>query len=238
MTVSETRALELLHGRDAAFINADMEAYLALWEPDGTIEFGAHRFVGAEAMRQAIVAAWNVSRAIHMETRAYAIHGGSILNEFTRAQQQALGRRDPSVGAEEQQRERGRDQDRHLADHELPRDDERAEQRAAAEDREHVEDVAAYHVADRDVVAPVEDGGEAHDELRRARAVGHHRETDHERRHAPMSASPDAPGTSSSPPAKSRARPTPNRTHSAVNVPPSDRLPSGAVSAGASAGSP
>ena len=82
MTISETRALELLHGRDAAFIHSDIEAYLALWEPEGTIEFGAHRFVGAEAMRQAIVAAWNVSRALHMETRAYAIHGSSILNEF------------------------------------------------------------------------------------------------------------------------------------------------------------
>ena len=82
MTISETRVLELLHGRDAAFINSDIEAYLALWEPEGTIEFGAHCFVGAEAMRQAIVAAWNVSRALHMETRAYAIRGSSILNEF------------------------------------------------------------------------------------------------------------------------------------------------------------
>lgn len=82
MTVSETRALELLHGRDAAFMNADIEAYLALWEPDGTIEFGAHRFVGTAAMREVIVAAWNVSRALLMETRAYAIHGGTILNEF------------------------------------------------------------------------------------------------------------------------------------------------------------
>jgi hypothetical protein len=33
-------------------------------------------------MRAAIVAAWNVSRALHMETRAYAIRGRSILNEF------------------------------------------------------------------------------------------------------------------------------------------------------------
>lgn len=82
MTVSETRALELLHGRDAAFMNADIEAYLALWEPDGTIEFGAHRFVGAASMREAIVAVWKVSRALHMETRAYALHGRSILNEF------------------------------------------------------------------------------------------------------------------------------------------------------------
>jgi len=82
MTISETRALELLHGRDAAFMNADIEAYLALWEPDGTIEFGASRFVGAAAMREAIVGAWNVSRALHMETRAYAIHGCMLLNEF------------------------------------------------------------------------------------------------------------------------------------------------------------
>lgn len=82
MAVSESRALELLHGRDAAFMNADIEAYLALWEPNGTIEFGADRFVGAVAMRDAIVAAWNASRALLMETRAYAIRGDSILNEF------------------------------------------------------------------------------------------------------------------------------------------------------------
>lgn len=82
MTVSETRALELLHGRDDAFMNADIDAYLSLWEPDGTIEFGAHCFVGTAAMGEAILAAWNVSRAVHMETRDYAVNGRSILNEF------------------------------------------------------------------------------------------------------------------------------------------------------------
>jgi hypothetical protein len=82
MTLSETRAAEMLRIRSEAFMNADIETYMSLWSEDGVIEMGSHRFVGAQAIRNAISGAWSASRVLHFETRSFAIRGNQLLNEF------------------------------------------------------------------------------------------------------------------------------------------------------------
>lgn len=82
MTLSEARADEMLRIRNEAFMKADIEAYMSLWNDDGVIEMGSHRFVGEAAIRNAIVGAWSASRVLHFETRSFAIRGTQLLNEF------------------------------------------------------------------------------------------------------------------------------------------------------------
>jgi hypothetical protein len=53
-----------------------------------------------------------------------------------------------------------------------------------AQDEQDIEDVAAHHVADGDVVLPGERGAHRHRHLGRTRAKGHHGEPDDQWRHA------------------------------------------------------
>lgn len=80
--ISEARAEQMLRIRNEAFMQADIEAYMSLWNDEGVIEMGAQRFAGGAAIRQAIVGAWSASRVLHFETRSFAIRGRLLLNEF------------------------------------------------------------------------------------------------------------------------------------------------------------
>lgn len=80
--LTEERAEEMLRVRNESFMQADIEAYMSLWNEDGVIEMGAQRFAGGAAIRQAIVEAWSLSRVLHFETRSFAIRGRQVLNEF------------------------------------------------------------------------------------------------------------------------------------------------------------
>lgn len=80
--ISEARAEQMLQIRNESFMQADIEAYMSLWNDDGVIEMGDKRFAGGAAIRQAIVAEWSSSRVLHFETRSFAIRGRLLLNEF------------------------------------------------------------------------------------------------------------------------------------------------------------
>ncbi len=94
-------------------------------------------------------------------------------------QQRPLGAAHIAVERKDQKQDRGADHQRHFLAHELLRDDQRRDQRRQPQDEQHVEDVAADHVAHGDVGLARPGRLHAHRHLRCAGAERHHRQADH-----------------------------------------------------------
>ncbi len=82
MKLTEAIAHDLLSERDRTFMAADIDAYMNLWADDGCIEMGSMQFTGIKNIRDTIIFAWSMLKALHMETRSFAINDKLILNEF------------------------------------------------------------------------------------------------------------------------------------------------------------
>ena len=91
---------------------------------------------------------------------------------------------DAAIVREHPEQECHADHDRHFEPDELPGYDEGRDEGGEAEDEEHVEDVAADHVAHRDVGLPGERAAHADRHLGRAGAHRYDGQPDHERRDA------------------------------------------------------
>jgi hypothetical protein len=89
-----------------------------------------------------------------------------------REQRATVQERQLAVQREGQQQQARTQHDRHLLPDQLDVDHQRRDQGADAQDEQHIEDVAAHHVADGDVGLAVEHGTDAHRDLGRAGAEG------------------------------------------------------------------
>ena len=82
---------------------------------------------------------------------------------------------------EQEQQQRGTQHDRHLLPDQLDVDHQRRDDGRQAQDEQHVEDVAAHHVADGDVGLAVQHRTHRHRQLGRAGAEGHDGQAHHQR---------------------------------------------------------
>ncbi|HQQ64466.1 MAG TPA: nuclear transport factor 2 family protein [Pseudomonadales bacterium] len=83
MKLTDAMAKDLLLARDNAFMAADLDAYMKLWSEEGCIiEMGSMRFSGSKNIRDTLTFAWSMLKALHMETRSFAVNDRLILNEF------------------------------------------------------------------------------------------------------------------------------------------------------------
>jgi hypothetical protein len=89
---------------------------------------------------------------------------------------------DATIERQQQHDDRHPDQQRHVEPDQLLGDHKRCDQRGQPEDEQHVEDVAADHVAQRHLGLPRVGGADRHRHLRRRGPERDHRETDHQRR--------------------------------------------------------
>ena len=99
-----------------------------------------------------------------------------------RREQRAVERSEAAVAREDDDQGAGADHHGHVEAHQLAGDHERRDQGRDAEDEQHVEDVAADDVAQRQAVESGATGADAHRELRRAGAERHDGQPDDERR--------------------------------------------------------
>ena len=96
-------------------------------------------------------------------------------------EQEAVEEPDAAIQGEDVDRDREPDEDGDVEADEPPRDEERRGERGSADHPEDVDDVAADHVAQRDVALAPQRRPQAHRELRGARAPGHDGEAHRER---------------------------------------------------------
>ena len=99
-------------------------------------------------------------------------------------QHQPVGKPERTVKAETEQQHRHRDHERHFLADQLPVHEQRRNDGRNAQYEQYVQDVAADHVAQRQIDLTGRDRLQADGQLRRAGAERHHGKTDDKRRYA------------------------------------------------------
>lgn len=96
MTLTPSRAEAMLDRRNRCFMEANMDDYLEMWVDDCTVEVLIQRSSSSgpdvhatsvrldrAALEQAVGEAWRERDVLLMETRAFALHGQTLFNEFS-----------------------------------------------------------------------------------------------------------------------------------------------------------
>jgi len=75
-------ARSLLERRDHAFVQRDLDAYLALWSPSARVEGPDHSISGHAELRRSLERAWSAWEPIHMGFTSLGVSGWVMHHEF------------------------------------------------------------------------------------------------------------------------------------------------------------
>ncbi|MBW2426609.1 MAG: nuclear transport factor 2 family protein [Deltaproteobacteria bacterium] len=82
MKLTLDQARSITDRRNAAMVDCDIEAFLALWAEDCTVEGPEHFLEGKEQLRKAMEGGWAMMKPIRMVTRSLAVEGDALYYEF------------------------------------------------------------------------------------------------------------------------------------------------------------
>lgn len=80
--LSLEQARELLARRDRAFVERDVDAYLALWREDARIEGPGHALEGLADLRRSLEHAWRTWDPLYMGSPSIGVSGWLLHHEF------------------------------------------------------------------------------------------------------------------------------------------------------------